>query len=340
VIRNYRYSLSLIPPVLTAAGNMAGGWLTGLNAFFSLIVLALLERLLPEDTDNRTDQNDFFPDLLLYLHVGMQMICMMTFFYALQNHVLNVFQFGLMILSTGMNSGASAIVIAHELIHRKNRWHRRAGKLLLLTAGNIYFYVNHLIIHHKWVGTHRDPATARYGESLYRFFFRTTWEQIVTSFQCETARLKNSPILIAFLRNYVTGSLLLIAVGWAALYHWIGWQAVAAWLGQALLANFLLEYTNYVEHYGLTRAEDERITEIHSWQSDKVISRFFLIDLSRHSDHHYYAAKPYHHLKSYATSPVLPWGYVSMIYYALIPPLWFKTIHPLLPAGTEKATGH
>ncbi len=340
MIRNYRYSLSLIPPVLTAAGNIAGGWFTGLNAFFSLIVLALVERLLPEDTDNRNDEDDFFPDLLLYIHVGMQMLCMGSFFYALKHHDLNVFQLGLMVLSTGMNSGASAIVIAHELIHRKNRWHRRAGKLLLLTAGNIYFYVNHLIIHHKWVGTRRDPATARYGENLYRFFIRTTWEQVITSFQSEARRLKNASFFVAFLRNYVVASLLLIMLGCAALYYWLGWQAVVAWMGQALLANFLLEYTNYVEHYALTRREDERITEIHSWQSDKVISRFFLIDLSRHSDHHYYAAKPYHRLNSYSTSPVLPYGYVSMIYYALIPPLWFKTIHPLLPAGAEKATGH
>ena len=107
----------------------------------------------------------------------------------------------------------------------------------------------------------------------------------------------------------------------------LGVAAAAAFVMQAVVANFLLEYTNYIEHYGLTRNSGERVTEIHSWQSDKVISRFFLVDLSRHSDHHYYASKPYHVLMSYEKSPVLPGGYVSAFYLALIPSLWFKVMN-------------
>lgn len=327
-MRNYKYSLSLLPACFVITGNMAGGWFVSMNTVFSLGILALLENVVPEDKNNDADNGQLFPDALLYLHVGFQLLCMYSLFYAVRHHELNSIQYGLMALSTGINSGSSAIVIAHELIHRKNKWHRRAGKLLLFTAGNIYFYVNHLTIHHKWVGTERDPATARFGESVYRFFLRTTREQIITSYQAEWSRLKGKNVMEFAVRNYVTASALLVIAVFISLYYLLGVWAALVWVVQCKAANFLLEYTNYIEHYGLIRKENERVSEVHSWQSDKVISRFFLIDLSRHSDHHYYASKPYHKLVSYPESPVLPGGYVSMIYYALIPPLWFKTMHP------------
>jgi alkane 1-monooxygenase len=129
------------------------------------------------------------------------------------------------------------------------------------------------------------------------------------------------------IQNYVfSASLALLAVLFLV-WYFIGLIGVGAFLLQVFFANFLLEYTNYIEHYGLSRSPDERVTEKHSWQTDKVLSRYFLIDLSRHADHHYYASKPYHTLKSYDTSPVLPYGYVSMVFFALIPPLFFRLMH-------------
>ena len=110
----------------------------------------------------------------------------------------------------------------------------------------------------------------------------------------------------------------------------LGKIALLAFALQSLTANFLLEYTNYIEHYGLSRTDKERVNETHSWQTDKVISRFILIDLSRHSDHHFYASKPYHTLLTFEKSPVLPGGYASAIYLALIPPIWFHVIHKRL----------
>jgi alkane 1-monooxygenase len=114
------------------------------------------------------------------------------------------------------------------------------------------------------------------------------------------------------------------------LYLLAGPLALAAWFAQCIVANFLLEYVNYIEHYGLERNEKERVSAIHSWQSDQFVSRFVLVDLSRHADHHYLASKPFHTLESYSQSPVLPAGYPTLILPALIPPLWRKLIHPIL----------
>ncbi|HMT30141.1 MAG TPA: fatty acid desaturase [Bacteroidia bacterium] len=179
-------------------------------------------------------------------------------------------------------------------------------------------------------GNRRDPATARYGENLYEFFVRSTFGQIRSSYLIEAARLKADGRIPWSPYNYVVGSVVWQVLLWFGLMLLFGPMVLLAFIVQGFFANFLLEYTNYIEHYGLARKENERVTEVHSWQTDKVISRYFLIDLSRHADHHYYSSKPYHTLKSYDRCPVLPGGYVSMIYYAIIPPLFFRKIHAMM----------
>ncbi len=324
--RNYNYAWSLLPGCLVIIGNLYGGWWVGLNTFFSLGLLAILERFVASDTGNGEDRDDWFPDALLYMHVILQAAALASLFYFVTGGNYSTLQFILASLSTGINTGASAIVIAHEMIHRKNNTMRFFGKTLLISACNIYFYIDHLKVHHKLVGTLADPATARKGESLYSFFIRTVSGQTRSAFGVEAKRLEQMGKSRWSPRNYVVASVLLLVGITLTMTLAMGWEVMVAFLIQGFFANFLLEYTNYIEHYGLTRNETERVNESHSWQTDKVISRYFLIDLSRHADHHYYASRPYHTLRSYPAAPVLPYGYVSMIYYALVPPLFFKTM--------------
>lgn len=326
-MRNYKYFWSLTPGAAVIFGNVAGGWWGMTNLVFSLGVLAFIEWFFPEDKSNETQDSSFIPDIILVLHVLVQGIALSSLFYAIHESKFSNAQLLLAGLSTGIHSGSSSIVIAHELIHRKAWWWQWMGKFLLFTAGNTYFYVEHLRVHHKYVGLQNDPATARYNESLYAFYIRTSFQQLKGAWKIETERLKKEGRSPWHPRNYVLSSWLLIFILVFILGYTMGVKAIVAFIIQALIANFLLEYTNYIEHYGLSRKENERVTEIHSWQSDKSISRFILIDLSRHSDHHYYASKPYHQLITYERSPVLPGGYASAIYLALIPPLWFSIMN-------------
>lgn len=330
--RNFKYLLSLTTGIVAISGSLAGGWWVAANLVFSFGLLSIIDGTNWENKDNATDKDDLLPDMILFFQCLLQTACIVAMIYCVSHYELNILQIILVAVSTGINTGSGAIVQAHELIHRNNKWYQFAGKYLMLTACNIYFYVDHLKVHHKWVGTKKDAATSLYGESLYYFFVRTTLQQIRNAWQHEVARLEKESAFRFGLRNYVTGSVVLIIIISTALFLIFGFWILFAFLLQALTGNFLLEYTNYIEHYGLLRSEDERVTELHSWQSDKVISRFFLIDLSRHADHHYYASKPYSKLLSYENAPVLPGGYARMIWYALIPPLWFKTIHPILEA--------
>lgn len=59
-----------------------------------------------------------------------------------------------------------------------------------------------------------------------------------------------------------------------ALYYLLGLGSISCNSAPAIFANLLLEYTNYIEHYGLSRMDNERVNEKHSWQSDKLIKSF------------------------------------------------------------------
>ena len=104
-------------------------------------------------------------------------------------------------------------------------------------------------------------------------------------------------------------------------------------LGQSVVAVLLLECINYVEHYGLVRncaasGRPERVKAHHSWNSAHRFSNWVLINLSRHSDHHASASRPFHALRHFDDVPQLPASYPAMILIALVPPLWFRMMGP------------
>ncbi len=328
MLRNLGYLWSLLPGIVTVYGNLLGGYWVFANLIFTLGFLSIVEWFMPENKSNSFSKNEIVPDLILILHVVFQIASLSSLFYSLNGGALQGFTLLGAAISTGIHSGSSSIVVAHELIHRKNRFFQFLGKFLLFSVGNIYFYIEHLRVHHKWVGTKKDPATAKRNESLYAFFIRSMFGQISNAWKLESERLSKSGKSI-FENAVFVNSIFLITLLTVLIFSF-GTIGVTVFMLHVLVANFLLEYTNYIEHYGLTRNEDERVKEDLSWQTDKVISRFFLIDLSRHSDHHYYASKPYHTLLTYENSPKLPGGYASAIYLALIPPLWFKVVNRAL----------
>jgi alkane 1-monooxygenase len=325
--RNWKYFLNLFPVTLVIFGNLTGGWLTWINFLFTFAILGIAEIVLPEDHNNDDIVDDDLPEILLFLSVLAQILSISSLIYGVSTGIISGYWILSAALSTGTSSGTLAIVVAHELIHRKEKIWNFAGRFLLFTVFNPYFYVHHLRIHHKYVGTDADPVSAKLGENYYSYLIRSIVGQLKQSFQLEKKRCISKGKLAFGYHNYILSCLVGYVLVLSILAYFIAWQASLAILIQALIAILLLEYTNYIEHYGLSRNDNERVNERHSWQSDKLISRFFLIDLSRHSDHHFHAAKPFNKLISYPNSPVLPGGYASMLLPALIPPLWFKLVN-------------
>lgn len=56
------------------------------------------------------------------------------------------------------------------------------------------------------------------------------------------------------------------------------------------------------------------------------MGRLILLELTRHSDHHYLASRKYQVLRHFDESPQLPAGYPAMMALAFVPPLWFRVM--------------
>ena len=342
-LRAWLYLFSLVPGAITIWGNVAGGpWAWG-NVLFSLVALAVIERIFPQVEDNAPAEAGYrLPEVVLALHTVLPVFTIGTLLWGAYTESLTGWALWAASSSTGVHSGASAIVIAHELCHRKEAGWRWGSRWLLFTALNPYFYVAHVNGHHRLVATAADPASARRGESLYAFIPRSIAGQLRETWHFEAERLRQLGQSPYSLRNYLVGALALTVLVVAGL-AWLKPVLALVFVKQGVLACLLLEYTNYIEHYGLSRKATggvtERVGSAHSWESNHA-TRFLLVDLTRHPDHHQHGARPYHQLRWHGTAPQLPTGYSGMFWLALVPPLFYRVLHPIIDRyAAERAQG-
>ncbi|MCS7297841.1 MAG: alkane 1-monooxygenase [Bacteroidia bacterium] len=330
--RNLHYLNSLLLPLMAFVALSKGGW-WGLFPWAVVFgVVAIIELFLPENTDNYHDKTEALPAGILGAHLIAHGALLGYWGWLFSRGHYTWWEGLLSALAVGFNSGASGIVVAHEMLHRKGKWWQAGARFLLACAGNLYFYVTHIRMHHRYVGTELDYSSARQGESLYAFLWRTIRGQFRWAWHSEKERLEKLGLSPWTLKNFMlqTGVGFVLLIAYLTLCGGL-WGALAMIL-QAGVAHFLLEYVNYIEHYGLARQIEEPIRPWHSWESNKYLSRFFLVDLTRHSDHHLHGAKSYHTLNALEQAPKLPTGYAGMLYLALIPPLWQRIMDAKLPA--------
>jgi alkane 1-monooxygenase len=81
------------------------------------------------------------------------------------------------------------IVAAHELGHRKTRTAQWLAKLELAVAAYGHFFVEHNRGHHRHVATPLNPASARMGESFWRFLPRSVVGSLRSAWALERGRL-------------------------------------------------------------------------------------------------------------------------------------------------------
>jgi alkane 1-monooxygenase len=241
-----------------------------------------------------------------------------------------------LIFSTGIVLGSNGINVAHELGHRKTQYEQIMAKLLLLPSLYMHFFVEHNFGHHLHAATKEDPATARYNQVVYSFWITSTVRQYVNAWKIQkNLRERQQFSFFSFKNNMFWFSLLQIAY-LASIFFVLGSLAFIFAIASAVVSFLLLETINYIEHYGLLRKQlasgrYERVREIHSWNSNHVIGRIVLYELTRHSDHHYKASKKYQLLDCHEKSPQMPYGYPTSMVMALIPPLWFKVMNKRIP---------
>ncbi len=233
-----------------------------------------------------------------------------------------------LLATIGMVSGAG-INAAHELGHRRGRLGPWLARLALAPALYGHFQVEHNRGHHVRVATPEDPASARLGESYWRFLPRTMLGGLHSAWQLEAARLAQQRLgrwnwRNEILQAWAISLLLLLLVG-----VMLGPVGILFFVLQAIYGASLLETVNYIEHYGLLRQREaggryRRCAPEHSWNSNHLVSNLLLYQLQRHSDHHAHPTRPYQALRHFDDAPQLPAGYAALVPLAYFPPLWFR----------------
>ena len=333
--KDAKYLLAYIAPLAAYLGIYYGGiWSLG-SIYVGFVLIPLLELLFPGTAKNLSDQeeavqaNKRFFDYLLYLNIPVLWGLVAYYFYALDSRVLSMGEIVGMTFNVGLVVGTIGINVAHELGHRSSKFEQWMAHSLLLSALYLHFYIEHNRGHHKNVATDLDPASARAGETIYAFWWRSTIGSYKNAWLLEQERLQRLGKPVWSWQNEMV-RFQIFQIGYLLTVFFIyGLSMLGFALAIAVIGFLLLESVNYIEHYGLRRkllanGRYEHVGPQHSWNSDHELGRIFLYELTRHSDHHYKATRKYQTLRHLDESPQLPTGYPGAILTALVPPLWFR----------------
>lgn len=345
--RNLKYLLVYLTPVIVLLSIASGDGRSFAAIVLLFGIIPLIELFTqgsvknPEPLEEQSLSAEKKYDWILYGLLPAQII---TVIYFLRQ--IGVEDYGVgyrtgAILAFGLSCGILGINAAHELGHRRTWYEQLMSKMLLLTTLYMHFFIEHNRGHHKKVSTDEDPASGREGEMIYTFYLRSIGGSWWSAWKLESERLRQRKMPFWGLHNEMLvyqG----IQLGYLALIGMtFGGTILCYYVIAALIGIHLLESVNYIEHYGLRRARIgsgyERPLPVHSWNSNHPLGRLMLLELSRHSDHHYNATRKYQILRHFDQSPQMPTGYPGMILLALIPPLWFRVMNPRL-AQIRQAT--
>ncbi len=332
--------LGLISPLLVISGNLLAvndPIYAAMGVIFIWVIGPILDILMGESKIPKPPRESGTPFIdLLWIHGILQLFVMSTFFWFAFNEGLTPW---LVVgaLSTGLSAAASAIVTAHELGHQKPRspgwW---LSRILLFSVNYLHFTTEHNYNHHRWVATDKDPASATKEESLWFFWLRTIPGQFLSSVRVHNRRGRTG------FRNpsYQGLSLQIFSLFGLGIFpgyfgFFDGTPLVIGWLITSLISILTLEYVNYIRHWGLRRDESGRFQAEHAWNTEARWSRWSLLELTRHSDHHLEASLPFWKLRPHKDTPTLRWGYYASWWPCVISPIWNRVMSKRLPSTAD-----
>jgi alkane 1-monooxygenase len=344
--------LSLLMLPLAALGVIFGGWFVVLLPLYGWWVFTLLDvvfGLNPDNADPDTPEASlFWHRLITLIWPPLQFALIFgSIWWVTRSDHLGWLETTVLFFGIGSASGTVGIVYAHELMHQRNRLERRLADLLLAMVFYSHFRSEHLLVHHRHVGTPADAVTARYNEGFHHYFWRVLSECPRSAWRAEIAMLTRRGRGAFHPKNpfwrYAVLQAAMLSLAWLV----GGGLGLALFGWQALVAVWQLELTNYVEHYGLTRehlgdGRYEHVKPHHSWNAAHTASNWLLINLQRHSDHHYKPDRRFPLLQSWGSdeAPQLPFGYPLMATIAMVPPLWRRRMNPRVQAWRKRYYPH
>ncbi len=329
-------------PVIGILGIYIGGTFSFAAVIFAFVVIPVLELLLPTNTNNYEEEeiqsrlSKKIYDWMLYLNVPIVYGSIVYSLIIVSQQNVSTMEIAGMTLSLGVILGSNGINVAHELGHRAAFIEKILGKILLIPSHYTHFFIEHNHGHHLHVSTPNDPSTAKYNQNLYAFWWQTVTGTYTKAWAIQQNLNKvNQTKWYSFKNDMVWFSL--IQVSYLAIIFTVFGSKATLFAALAGVVGFLLlETINYIEHYGLRRNQlasgrFERVSEKHSWNSNHVLGRIILYELTRHSDHHYKSQKKYQVLEYHDVSPQMPFGYPTSMVMSFFPPLWFWVMNKRVP---------
>ena len=252
-----------------------------------------------------------------YLHIDLLQI---------KNSATLLDQFSFLAM-TSLFIGTMGTVPGHELTHRKkNTFDMFIGNWLLALSWDGTFAIEHVYGHHKNVGLSSDPATAKRGENIYAFILRAIKNEHRDGWLIEFDRMKRRGLKpFGYQNKMIIGYLRSLSITIGAFFIG-GLVGMLFYLLCAFIAKSLLEAINYSEHYGLVREPGKPVYPKHSWNSNHVMSSIYLYNVTRHSAHHERTNLKYWELGAYPDAPMMPQGYLSMLFLAILLPFVYHKI--------------
>lgn len=345
----FKYLSPLIVYLLAWLAFTKNGWICWAPMLYAWVLLPLVELFITPDAKNLSAaeaelvKKERLYDYMLYIIVPLQYATLYLFMQTVHNRTLQAWELAGIICSMGLLCGTFGINVAHELGHRVNRFEQSLAKALLLTSLYMHFFIEHNKGHHKNVATPEDPSSARLNEPIYSFYFRTVIFSYISAWKIANAEMRKKGRPALHWRNEMLQAQLIQLLFVTMLILVFGWLSTAYFIIAATIGFLLLETVNYIEHYGLQRRQQaqgtyERAMPSHSWNSNHILGRLMLFELSRHSDHHYMASKKYQLLQHHEEAPQLPTGYPGSMILAMIPPAWFFVMNRKIK--TLEKSGH
>lgn len=321
---------AFILPLITLAF-----WLTGPHSALASVlwtlpvwILVLIDNSAPADRRQPPENLPGWPfDLQVYLLFVIQIVNHILLGVTVSRLHVDSWQGALqalgmlvaVIVLAGTNAGYSGIVVGHEFVHRRNPIEFLLGRILLIGVLYEHFATEHVRGHHPRIGTFEDPATARFGETHRDFVRRTIPAQFKSAWRLEKVRLGDANMRWydrRMLRHRVLQGVVAELAVLAAYGLVFGWLAMFFFFMQARTAVYLLETVNYIEHWGLSRA-DKKVVSTDSWDTENWFTLYTLVGLSRHADHHAQASRPYQKLRHFDETAKMPAGYYGTILLAM-----------------------
>ena len=189
-------TLGLITPLSAIIGLYIGGWFMGITIVYLLGLSMILDLILGVDNSDNPNQEGVMHDLIIHAHALLVPILTLYLVYTIAtSEWMNLNWLG--IASVGLSNGASGIITAHELGHRKPKsfsWYM--ARVDLLCVLYLHFTTEHNYTHHKHWAREIDPTSSRFGQSIYGHFIRTVPKQIKGAYKTKsgnTCLLYTSP---------------------------------------------------------------------------------------------------------------------------------------------------